>query len=88
MSSEHGTKSRYVHDGCRCVPCTEANRDAIARKNRDRRAQTAANGGIAPIDPHGTASTYGNWGCRCDPCTRANAEASVRQRARNALAKK
>jgi len=24
--SEHGTRTRYVHHGCRCEPCTEANR--------------------------------------------------------------
>jgi hypothetical protein len=25
-AAAHGTRSRYVHDGCRCEPCTVANR--------------------------------------------------------------
>jgi hypothetical protein len=25
-AAEHGTRTRYVHGGCRCEPCTRANR--------------------------------------------------------------
>lgn len=33
----HGTRARYVHNGCKCLPCTDANRDRAreaAARNR------------------------------------------------------
>lgn len=70
----HGLPSTY-NNGCRCVPCTEA---ASARKYDgylSRRAETEANGGIAPVDTH-NANTYTNWGCRCDECVEAKLNAN------------
>lgn len=37
--SEHGTRSRYIHGGCTCVACTQANSDYSARYAAFRRAE-------------------------------------------------
>lgn len=37
----HGTRARYVHDGCRCGPCREAN----AAYQRARRRPSTSKGG-------------------------------------------
>lgn len=42
MARDHGTRSRYVADRCRCEPCTAANRD-YHRSNERRRAHASAN---------------------------------------------
>lgn len=60
----HGTATEYMHFGCRCQPCYEANaarmkQEALNRKARQNEA------------PHGTESGYVNWGCRCEKCTLA-----------------
>lgn len=60
-----GSGSAYANYGCRCVPCTEANRVRVVRRRAERSADDP---GVA----HGTRGGYINWGCRCVPCTRAN----------------
>lgn len=62
----HGRYSTYTH-GCRCAPCTEANRlySRTIRKLRLERRREA---------PHGTLSGYKNWGCRCRACRKAACE--------------
>lgn len=67
-----GSGSAYANYGCRCEPCTEANRVRVARRRAERSAD-------APGVVHGSRSTYLNWGCRCESCTQAN---SVYQRSR------
>jgi len=62
-----GAGTTYVHYGCRCDVCREANRSRNARRRAERVA--------APKDPndkrHGTPSFYANHGCRCDRCKSA-----------------
>lgn len=66
----HGTQGTYS-TGCRCSPCTEANRerqvDYALRKQAD---------GFAGLK-HGSSGTYG-LGCRCDLCRSANTERARR----------
>ena len=46
----------------------------------ERRALTAENGGVAPVEKH-NRSTYVNWGCRCKPCRAGNSRHRTAQRA-------
>lgn len=69
----HGTVAEYAR-GCRCEPCTEANRESHARTVARMKAK-----GLPEGDPrHGRYATYQSWGCRCVPCAAA---ASQRNRA-------
>ena len=36
---EHGTRAKYVHDSCRCKPCTNANADYQRELDRERTAR-------------------------------------------------
>lgn len=67
LSPEHGSRTSYTA-GCRCAPCTEANRVYIERWRRRRGVEQLQRGTFAP---HGTRSRY-TRGCRCDECTEAN----------------
>jgi len=78
VKHDHGSASTYCNYGCRCVPCTEAHRAAVARQRSERSARLTADPSAAP---HGRASTYLNWGCRCEACRSAEAD---RQRNRRA----
>lgn len=70
----HGTRSCYVHDNCRCKPCTTA--------NREHQRQLVAR----PVEPknHGTLLGY-NRGCRCEACSalmsQRNRQAHARRKA-------
>lgn len=59
-----GSGTSYVHYGCRCLECTEANRARATRGRADRYSRE-----IPETVPHGKASTYSNWGCRCEACS-------------------
>ena len=77
----HGTRGLYG-SGCRCQPCTEANR-TYAREYVRRRARAIREMmqpiSEAPAD-HGTWSNYGK-GCRCTRCREAQREENAnRQR--------
>lgn len=72
----HGTEGGYSNHGCRCTPCTEANRAAQAEDRQRRR------GGDIPDYVHGTTNGYSNYCCRCDECREAHNAAA---RARRAL---
>lgn len=64
----HGKKATY-NRGCRCAPCTEAQRLHV----RGRRAgyiDRLARGDVPESFEHGI-SAYRNWGCRCDVCREA-----------------
>lgn len=52
---QHGTRSGYVHHGCRCDACTQAQRD-YQRTLKER------------TPPSHGASGYVNYGCRCEVC--------------------
>lgn len=73
----HGTRATYV-TGCRCLPCTRANR----KYSRDRRQKNMENRELvdgrwitlAPNAKHGSYSTYTNRGCQCEPCMNAYKE--------------
>lgn len=67
----HGERTTYTYWGCRCDPCTKANRDY------QHEVIAALRNCEPPDDAHGRRSTYGNWGCRCEPCTRANSDACL-----------
>lgn len=67
----HGSASTYCNHGCRCRPCTTAWSVKNSSLRQQRRAKTAANGGVAPVDSHGSPSTFSNWGCRCGECLAA-----------------
>lgn len=72
--NDHGTRGRYVNDGCRCSDCTDANRQYHRDINQRRKAaRTLADGHLVAADdlPHGRPSTYSNWHCRCRPCSQA-----------------
>lgn len=80
----HGTRSKYVNDKCRCVPCTAANAEYRIDLS-DRLALRDAS-----EIPHGTLSGYGAWRCRCPACaaakSKSNAEYWQRRRRRRAAA--
>lgn len=68
-------RSSYIHRGCRCDVCT----DAQNRYQRDlgrSLAERLARGEVSP--PHGTLSTYSNYRCRCDACVEAKSVANKR----------
>jgi hypothetical protein len=70
-----GTHASY-HRGCRCKPCTEANRIYY----RGCRAKMVERLKADPtLAEHGKAATYANWGCRCDPCKAAQSAANRQQ---------
>lgn len=46
----HGTLSGYIHDRCRCEPCTDANR-IQGKKRRDQKRRYAIYGRITKIPP-------------------------------------
>ncbi len=69
---KHGTRSKYVHDSCRCDECRQANTDYQWAADRRRKRALAA--GAVDVE-HGTRSTYKNYQCRCEACTAANAAA-------------
>lgn len=58
---KHGTRSSYVHAGCRCDECRAAQR-AYMRTLRGR------------TPPTHSYSGYTNYGCRCAVCTQANTD--------------
>jgi hypothetical protein len=72
----HGIRATYT-GGCRCAPCTEAQR----AWHEEFRHELAAR----PRDavPHG-GSGYLNWSCRCEVCKAAGREHNARTRARRA----
>lgn len=75
----HGVRTSYTNWACRCVPCTDAWRQATNVRRLARRASRVpdANGFLivtAPVQ-HGRPSTYHNWGCQCRPCMDAAAVA-------------
>lgn len=64
MSVVHG-RSAYSSGKCRCLFCTQAQRDYIAALQARLHAQ-----GLPPDDPrHGTHNGYSNYGCRCGACS-------------------
>ena len=77
----HGTYSRYTHHGCRCEPCTIANRNyhACQRERLASRPRSDV--------PHGTAGGYANWCCRCQECKAAHRVNMVAAYARRKAAK-
>jgi hypothetical protein len=80
IGSAHGTRSRYINGGCRCDPCTEANRTYTAAL-RDRLLKR-------PVPPgaHGDSSTYTNWGCRCARCRQAHSDYCRAYKSRQSIA--
>ena len=68
---EHGTRSSYVENKCRCDECRDANRVYQNQRDRQRYAYTQEHG--LPDDVEHGASAYVNWGCRCEICTKAHA---------------
>lgn len=83
---EHGgSGTSYVHHGCRCDACCQANSARVHRRKRERFAARVLIDGrlTAPgAREHGSLQTYGNWGCRCLPCMDANRRHSAAVRAR------
>jgi len=83
---EHGTRSGYTHFGCRCEPCTEANR--IYSREQSRRKARAIRELLQPIaegpTKHGTWTSYGN-GCRCTRCREAMREQTAKRKHTNKL---
>lgn len=59
-----GAGTSYVHHGCRCLECREANRARQARGKASRHSRK-----IPETVEHGKSGTYRNWGCRCVPCS-------------------
>lgn len=57
--ADHGTRTAYVHDQCRCDPCRKAN----AKYAQELRSRLY---GTEPPDHN--ASSYTNYGCRCKIC--------------------
>ena len=76
----HGTRASYS-DGCRCEPCTEANR--IYSREYSRRKARAIREMLQPIAEgphrHGTETSYMK-GCRCTRCKTAAREARMHRR--------
>lgn len=67
--SEHGTRSRYIHQNCRCDACKASHAAFEAGRRRARHRA------LTDDDPrHGTINGYNNCLCRCDACRRARAE--------------
>lgn len=64
--SEHGTRSKYKHDRCRCPACRKANSIYCAAAKRDRQERPV------PPDLHGRYTTYLNYRCRCERCREAH----------------
>lgn len=56
----HGTRARYVVDGCRCRPCTRANTDY-----ENRRTKLIAYGRWKPYVPAGPTRAHLDWLLRC-----------------------
>jgi hypothetical protein len=65
------SRTTYVHHGCRCDGCREANRIGTYAHHA-RLAERAANG--HPDGVEVSDSTYRNWSCRCEGCREAHAE--------------
>lgn len=63
-SIPHGRYTRYTKCGCRCGPCTAAQREFMRkwRRRNDKRPELEV--------PHGV-NGYENYGCRCDVCEEA-----------------
>jgi hypothetical protein len=68
-----GPGTAYVHYGCRCDECREANTRRKLRADRNRWLRMTI--GESEPSKHGKVSTYTNWGCRCEPCTTAQSQA-------------
>lgn len=64
---EHGTRSRYIHDGCRCDACRTANRAYLREWEAKRQRPTLTD----DDSRHGTVNGYKHFGCRCEPCKEA-----------------
>lgn len=67
----HGTLTIYTNYGCRCIPCTVANR-AKQFEQREYRfsRRVLINGRMVAVEaPTHGRNTYSNWGCRCEVCT-------------------
>ncbi len=64
----HGTTNGYGNHGCRCAPCTDANRTSHARYLEKVRSEGSLIGGNVT---HGTSYRY-DVGCRCDACREAH----------------
>jgi len=75
----HGTWTRYVYHGCRCLRC-KAHATAYMREQNGAMERGAWLASIEP--PHGSEGRYVHWGCRCDDCKRASREARAKRRAR------
>ncbi len=73
-AAQHGTRTGYVHYGCRCSACRVANADECWEA-RERRRAALRRGDVSP--PHGSTSTYDNYQCRCGPCRAAKAVANA-----------
>lgn len=76
--ARHGTKSKY-DAGCRCEPCTRANRVSMERWREGAAALLAV---FPELVPHGTVGGYRNYGCRCRACTTAHSAAHAAYRRR------
>jgi hypothetical protein len=83
---EHGQRRTYNYYGCRCGPCTVANRDFVAQQTEQRRSERVEVDGrwVHPRAIHGSVSAYRNWSCRCEACTAAHRAAVAALRARRA----
>lgn len=68
--AEHGTRSRYRRDKCRCDKCRAANAAYIGGLREKKKAELGA--GAVPDEAvaHGV-SGYANWGCRCSVCAQS-----------------
>ena len=77
-ADDHGSRSTYMHHGCRCNDCRAATA-AYEFRRRARLAREVA-GGLYDVE-HGSHSTYVNYLCRCGPCTAASAEYHRKRRA-------
>lgn len=81
--SAHGTQSRYITGGCRCVPCTVAATEAHATRRIIRASERILVDGrlIHPGATHGNTSGYTYYSCRCHPCTATHSGRRVSFRA-------
>lgn len=85
LGVEHGTRSKYTNEGCRCGPCKAAG-SAYLRQWRARNSEkvVAYRAGLKDRDqiPHGKPTAYTNYGCRCPECWAAFQPYCRRRRAR------
>jgi hypothetical protein len=72
----HGTENGYSNLKCKCEPCKQAWREAVAEDRKTRATKPV------PDHVHGTENGYRNYGCKCDKCKTEWSRVSNRRRKR------